>query len=190
MRDPEFFPGLLTKPTMKKILTALFILTTVAGSARAVIIGADAAYLLDSKQEYLSARVGLELKAAGPASHQLELEIGYTDDRDAGLKADLLPVTLNYRLAVAGANKLGYVFGVGAGFARASIDGASIVGPVTLHDTAFAAQTFAGVTYQVGPSTALNLGVKYLWVDDMKFAGTSVEVDDDVAIQAGFSFKF
>ena len=101
-----------------------------------------------------------------------------------------MPVTLNYRLALSGTGKLGYVFGAGAGFARSSIDGVGIAGPVRLRDTAFAAQTFAGLTYQVGPSTTVNLGLKYIWVDDMKFAGTSVAVDDDVAVQAGVSFKF
>lgn len=175
---------------MKKILTALLIATGLAASAQAVIIGADAGYLLDSEEEYFSARLGFELKANGPASHQLELEVGYTDEKDSGLKADLLPVTLNYRLQTAGSGKLGYYFGAGAGIARASIDGVSLFGPVRLRDTSFAAQAFAGVTYQVGPSTALSLGAKYIWVDDMTFVGSTVEVGDDVAIQAGFTFRF
>lgn len=175
---------------MKKFLTALFISTGLAASAPALIIGADAGYLLDSEEEYLSARLGFEFKATEQASHQLELEIGYTEAAEAGLEADLLPVTLNYRLELPGAGKFGYFVGAGAGFARTSIDGVSIFGPVRLRDTAFAAQGFAGVTYQVGPSTTLSLGAKYIWVDDANFAGTTVEVGDDVALQAGFSFKF
>jgi outer membrane protein W len=175
---------------MKKILTLLFIVTGLAASARAVIVGAEAGYLLDSEEEYLSARLGFELKAAGPASHQLELEVGYTDDHAGSFKADLLPVTLNYRLQTASTGKFGYYFGAGAGFARATIDGVSINGPVRLRDHSFAAQAFAGVTYQVGPSTNLSLGAKYIWVDDMEFVGSTVEVGDDVAIQAGFTFKF
>lgn len=175
---------------MKKILTTLLIATGLAASAQAVIIGADAGYLLDSEEEYFSARLGFELKASGPASHQLEVEVGYTDDHAGNFKADLLPVTLNYRLEIAGAGKLGYYFGAGAGFARASIDGVSINGPVRLRDDSFAAQAFVGLTYQVGPSTSLNLGAKYIWVDDMTFAGSSVEIGDDVALQAGFTFKF
>ena len=175
---------------MKKILTALLIATGLAASAQAVIIGADAGYLFDSEEEYLSARLGFELKANGPASHQLELEVGYTDEEEGALKADLLPVTLNYRFHTTGTGKFGYFAGLGAGFARASIDGVSIFGPVRLRDTSFAAQGFAGVTYQVGPSTTLNLGAKYIWVDDMTFVGSTVEVGDDVAIQAGFTFKF
>ncbi len=179
------------KNIMKKLLTALFIITGLAASAQAVIIvGADAGYLLDSEEEYLSARLGFEFKATEKASHQLELEVGYTEAEEAGLEADLLPVTLNYRLQAAGNGGFGYYAGVGAGFARTSIDGVSIFGPVRLRDTSFAAQGFAGVTYQVGPSTTLSLGAKYIWVDDADFAGTTVEVGDDVALQAGFSFRF
>src|SRR5688572_22345948 len=119
---------------MKKLLTALFIITGLAASAQAVIIGADAGYLLDSEEEYFSARLGFELKATEKASHQLELEVGYTEAEDAGLDADLLPVTLNYRLQAAGSGKFGYYAGLGAGFARTAIDGVSIFGPVRLRD--------------------------------------------------------
>lgn len=175
---------------MKKILTLLFIVTGLAASARAVIIGAEAGYLLDSEEEYVALRAGFEFKAVGPASHQLELEAGYTNEKEGGLKADLLPVTLNYRLQMAGTGKWGYYVGAGAGFARATIDGVSIFGPVRLRDNSFAAQGFAGVTYQAGPSTTLTLGAKYIWVNDMNFAGSTVEIGDDVALQAGFSFRF
>ncbi len=175
---------------MKKLLTALFITTGLAVSAQAVIIGADAGYLLDNEEEYISARLGFEFKATERASHQLELEIGYSVAKEFGLKADLLPVTLNYRLQIPGSGKLGYFVGAGAGFSRTTIDGVSIIGPVRLRDTTLALQGFAGLTYQAGPSTTLNLGAKYIWIDDANFAGTSVEVGDDVALQAGFSFRF
>ena len=175
---------------MKKLLTALFIITGLAASAQAVIIGADAGYLLDSEEEYISARLGFEFKATEKASHQLELEAGYSAAKEFGLKADLLPVTLNYRLQVPGSGKLGYFAGAGAGFSRTTIDGVSIAGPVRLRDHTLALQAFAGLAYQAGPSTTLNLGAKYIWIDDANFAGSTVEVGDDVALQAGFSFRF
>lgn len=176
---------------MKKLLTALFIITGLAASAQAVIfVGADAGYLLDSEEEYLSARLGFEFKASETASHQLELEVGYSAAKEFGLEADLLPVTLNYRLQLPGSGKFGYFVGAGAGFARTTIDGVSTGGPVRLRDTTLALQGFAGLTYQAGPSTTLNLGAKYIWIDDANFAGTTVEVGDDVALQAGFTFRF
>lgn len=176
---------------MKKLLTVLFISTGLTASAQAVLfVGGDAGYLLDSEEEYLSARVGFGFKATEQASHQLEVEIGYSAAKESGLKADLLPVTLNYRLQLPGSGKLGYFVGAGAGFARTTIDGVSIVGPVRLRDTTLALQGFAGLAYQVGPSTTLNLGAKYIWIDDANFAGSTVEVGDDVALQAGFTFRF
>lgn len=82
----------------------------------------------------------LPCRATEQASHQLELEVGYTQAKEAGLDADLLPVTLNYRLQAAGRGKFGYYAGLGAGFARTAIDGVSIFGPVRLRNTSFAAQ--------------------------------------------------
>lgn len=185
---PETF-GTIQQP-MKKLLFSFLLTTGVAVSAHAVIIGAETGYLLDSEEEYLSFRAGFELKAAGPRSHQLELEIGHTKEEESGIDGRLVPVTLNYRLQAAGSGKWGYYAGLGAGAARVSIDGASIVGPVRLRDTTFAAQAFAGVTYQAGPSTTLHLGAKYIWIDDVTLASTSFKVGDDVALQAGFSFRF
>jgi opacity protein-like surface antigen len=104
--------------------------------------------------------------------------------------ADLLPVTLNYRLQGGLQGAFGYYAGAGAGFARTRLDGASINGPVRLSDNSFAAQAFAGVTYQASPTITLNLGAKYIWIDEVKFGGTRFEVDDDVAFSAGISLKF
>lgn len=177
---------------MKKYIIAslLFITGGVVASAQTVVAGADVGYLVDSEAEYLTARLGFEFKTSGPMSHQLGLEIGFTDDKESGVTADLLPVTANYRLAVAGAQRFGWYAGFGLGFARARIDGVSTNGPVRLSDNAFAAQGFAGITYQVGPSTALTLGARYIWIDDVNFAGTSFEVGDDLALSAGFNFRF
>lgn len=176
---------------MKKFLTTLLVLSGLAASAQAaVIIGVDAGYLIDSEEEFVSARVGFELANTNAFSHQLELEVGYTEDKEFGAKADLLPVTVNYRFVAPSSGAWGYFAGIGAGMARARIDGVSIVGPVKLRDEAFAAQAFAGVTYQAGHNVTLSLSAKYLWIDDVNFAGTSVEVGDDVALSAGISFKF
>lgn len=176
---------------MKKILTAsLLLLTALTASAQTVVTGAEAGYLLDSEEAYLSGRVGLELRANGPFSHQLEIEVGYTDKKEFGVKADLLPVTLNYRLVVSGPQRVGWYLGGGAGFARTRMDGVSIGGPIKLRDESFAAQGFAGLTYQAGPSTTLSLGAKYIWIDDVTLAGTRFSVEDDVGLTGGITFRF
>lgn len=178
---------------MKKLLLAsLLLLTGLTASAQTtVIFGADAGYLLDSEEEYLTARLGFEYRGSERGSHQLELEVGYTEAEPTFTsEAELIPLTANYRFVAQGPNRLGWYAGAGLGIAWTRIDGVSIFGPVRLRDHSFAAQAFAGLAFQVGPSTSLNLGAKYLWVDDVSLAGTSIEVGDDVALSAGISIRF
>jgi opacity protein-like surface antigen len=176
---------------MKKLLIAsLFLLSSGLTASAQVLVGAEAGYLLDSEEEFLAGRIGYEVRASDFRSHQVELEIGYTDSGEAGTKADLLPVMANYRLVTTTSNRFGWHVGAGAGFTRARVQGVSTVGPVTLKDNSFSAQAFAGVHWQPGPSTQLTLGARYLWIDDVTFAGTKFKVGDDVAISAGVSFRF
>lgn len=176
---------------MKKILSPILFLAGLAtASQAAVIVGADVGYLVDSQEEYLTARAGFEVARGAAFSHQLELEAGFSEAKEAGLRADLQPITLNYRAVAAGEGPWGWTLGAGAGVARVKLAGASIVGPVSLRDEPFAAQAFAGVTYAATPAVSLSLGAKYLWIDDASFGGVRFEVDDDVALSAGVSFRF
>ncbi|MBA4137719.1 MAG: hypothetical protein C0518_10420 [Opitutus sp.] len=176
---------------MKKFLTTLLVLSGLAASAQAaVIVGLDAGYLVDSEEEFISARVGFEVANTSAFSHQLELEIGYTDTKEFGLKGEIIPLLANYRFVAPSSGAWGYHAGVGAGMARSSIKGSFGGFGVDFNDESFAAQAFAGVTYQAGSNVTLSLGAKYLWIDDVNFAGASVEVGDDVALSAGISFKF
>jgi opacity protein-like surface antigen len=175
---------------MKKLIAPLFLATALAASAQNFTTGFDVGHLVDNEETYYAGRIGYVLKTDEKFSQQIELEIGYADSRNAAFKADLMPVTLNYRLTSVGSPRLGWFAGVGAGYARAELDGVGIAGPVRLHDTLFAAQAFAGVSYNFTPAAALNVGAKYLWADDAKFAGTRLESGDDVALTAGLSFRF
>ncbi len=176
---------------MKKIILTLFVISALAAAARAsAIVGADVGYLADSKEAYFSSRIGYELAVRSNVSHQLELEVGYTETEEAGASADLLPVTVNYRVQGGLDRGFGYYAGAGLGFARTRVDGVSIGGPVRLSDNSFAAQAFAGITYQATPAVTLSVGAKYIRISDVNLAGTTFEVDDDVALSAGISFKF
>jgi hypothetical protein len=176
----------------KHLLASLLLLSGLAASAQTTVsFGADAGYLIDSEEEFLTARLGFEYRGTETASHQLELEIGYTEaEPTITSEAELIPLTANYRFVSRGPNRLGWHAGAGLGVAWTRIDGVSIFGPVRLRDHSFAVQAFAGINYQVGPSTALTLGAKYIWVDEVKLAGTSIEVGDDVALSAGVTFRF
>ncbi len=175
---------------MKKLLLLLPLLAAAAASAQSLTTGAEVGYLLDSEETYYSGRIGVALPVSGPYSHQLEVEVGYADSRAASFKADLMPVTLNYRLAGNATGRLGWFAGAGAGFARVGLDGVGIAGPVRLRDTSFAAQGFAGVSYQFTPAAAAHVSAKYIWADDANFAGTRLKIGDDVALTAGLSIKF
>lgn len=175
---------------MKKLIAPLFLATALAASAQNFTAGFDVGHLVDNEETYYAGRLGYVLKTDEKFSQSVELEAGYADSRNAAFRADLLPVTLNYRLESVGSTRLGWFAGVGAGFARAELDGVGIGGPVRLHDTLFAAQAFAGASIRLGNITRLNLGAKYLWTDDAKFAGTRLDSGDDVALTAGLSIRF
>lgn len=175
---------------MKKFLLPLFLASVVAVSAQTLVTGVDVGYLIDADETYTTARFGWQFKANETFAHELGAEIGYTRATEAGGKASLMPVTLNYRLASPISGRLGYTFGVGAGFARVRADGVSIGGPVTLRDTSFAAQGFTGLTWQASDAVALTAGAKYIWIDDVRLAGTSVEIGDDIAFSLGLQVRF
>lgn len=187
---------------MKKILTIALLAASLAVSAQAVIVGFEAGYLTDNNDAYFSARIGHEVKADTSLSHQLEAEIGYTEHSEAislGLapgdtvtsKTKLTPLTLNYRVEMARTDKLGFYFGAGIGVARVSFGFPGSGRPwISSSDNVLALQGFAGVTYKATATTSLHLGLKYLWIDDVKVMGVSAAVGDDLAIMAGVSFKF
>ncbi len=174
----------------KTISTLLFTAGLAAVAQAAVIVGADVGYLVDNREEYLTARAGFEVARGAAFSHQLEVEAGYSESSEAGLTADFQPIMLNYRAVASADGPWGWTLGAGAGVARVKLAGASIVGPVNLRDEPFAAQAFAGVTYAATPAVSLSLGAKYLWIDDASFGGVRFDVDDDVALSAGVSIRF
>lgn len=174
--------------TMKKFVSLALIAASLAVSARALVVGADAGYLLDSQEEYISGRIGHAFASNDSLVHHVELELGYSSQKESGGKGSFLPVTVNYRAQSIAANKLGFYYGVGAGFARTKVS----INVPSLSDsgTSFAAQAFVGLSYQVSDNGALHLGVKYIWIDDVDLLGSSIEVGDDIALSAGFSVKF
>jgi opacity protein-like surface antigen len=184
---------------MKKLLSLALIAISLAVSARALIVGAEIGYLTDNQDAYYSGRMGWDFKSGAELSHQLELEVGYTQHSEtvpflsstATAKSKITPCTVNYRAETTRASKLGYYFGAGVGLARTSFSmPGSGVPSISDSASGFAVQAFTGVSYQPSTATTLHLGVKYLWIDDVDLFGSSVEVGDDIAITAGVSFKF
>jgi len=178
---------------MKKILAIALLTAGFAVSAPAVIVGASVGYLTDSKEAYFAVRAGTEFSSNATLSHNGEFEIGYTSDSEGGAKASILPLTLNYRAQFAGTGKIGGYAGFGAGFARTSV---SVPGSglprISANGTSFAAQGFAGVSFQLSPTASLDFGARYIWIDDVKLQlwGVKAEVGDDLALECSLHLRF
>lgn len=171
---------------MKQIVSLALLATSLAVSAKALVVGADVGYLTDAKEAYYSARVGQQFAVRDTLTPEVDLELGYSHQKDSGVKADFVPLTINYRLESTAADKIGYHFGLGAGVAFTDVSGFGL----SDNGSSFAAQAFAGVSYQAAPTVKLHAGVKYIWIDDVKLFGTKVDVGDDLALTAGVSVKF
>ncbi|HEY8995303.1 MAG TPA: outer membrane beta-barrel protein [Lacunisphaera sp.] len=171
---------------MKKFVSLALIATSLAVSAQALILAGSAGYLVDSEEEYLTARIGHEFKATSSLSHQGEIEFAYTGSKESGVKANIYPITANYRLVNTVSEKVSYHFGAGAGLAISEVSGYGI----SDSGSSFTAQGFAGLDYRLSPNVTAQLGAKYIWIDNVKLFGTSIEVGDDIALSAGISIRF
>lgn len=176
---------------MKKILITLLVAAGLATSAQALIVGASVGYLTDAKEAYYTARVGSEFSSTNSVTHIGEFEIGYTSQTDGGVRGEFMPVTANYRAQFAGTGKVSYYAGLGAGFARTSVRiPGSGVRYISDSGTSFAAQAFAGVSFLLSDTASLDLGARYIWLDNVNLLGANIHLGDDTSIEAGMHFKF
>lgn len=198
---------------MNKIVSiALLAISLAVTSAQAVITGVSAGYLTDSKREYIAARIGTEFSSSPTLSHIGEFEVGYTDDSDSFVKIRMMPVTANYRVEFKGNGNFTPYLGAGFGATDVhikvdattfwtSLGSASLIDPFIIspnpyvihenHDAwAFTLQGFGGVSYKITNQASLNVGARYIWIDDIHFLGSKIKVGDDVSLELGLHFKF
>lgn len=171
---------------MKKIVAIALLAASSAIPAHAVIVGASVGYLTDAQDTYIAARVGGVFNSSNSINSIGEFEIGYTSDSEGGAKASILPLTLNYRAEFRSGQMLDYYLGAGAGMARTRVSGFG----VSDSDSSFVAQAFAGASFRMTDNTSFDVGLRYIWLDDVKLAGQSIELGDDLAIEAGMHFRF
>jgi hypothetical protein len=200
---------------MKKTLAIVGLgVATAVASARTPYVGASVGYLLDSKEEYLSARVGFDIAETAKLRHSLEAEVGNTTDRDGqSSRGSITPITLNYRATAPLGEKwtLSSGFGVGASVVDVRIRGwyGMVVGSFTSTDDytgfytnsygyydksdramAFTWQAFVGGEFQIAHSLSITASARYLWIGDATLWGDSFRVGDDVSLELGVSWKF
>jgi opacity protein-like surface antigen len=185
---------------MKKLVLLTLLATSLATQAAAAITaGIELGYLTDGQEAYWSGRGGWAFNTSGSLSHQVELEIGHTEDKAAfggpagplSFKMKITPLTINYRVETTPADKLGFYFGAGLGQSRVSISGAgSGVPNISDSDNAFTVQAFTGLSYKATPATTLHAGLKYLRIGEAELFGATDDVGDDLILTAGVSIRF
>jgi opacity protein-like surface antigen len=171
---------------MKKIISLFVAAISLAVTANALHFGASAGYLVDGEEAYYTVRGGLTLKSTSAIIHSAELELGYSELSDSGVNLEIIPLMANYRAELTNGSRFSTYFGAGAGAARVKLGGFG----VSDYDTVFAAQAFVGASFKPSTKVSLNVGIRYIWIDDATLFGFTGEIGDDVAIEAGISFKF
>jgi opacity protein-like surface antigen len=181
---------------MRTLLAVFALLTAVPTvSTAAPYVGASAGYLVDAKEDFLSARVGWAVFNDQRLTHALELEVGRYHEDYLGNVMQLVPVMANYRLTTTLSDRVGLYLGAGAGVAlvevrlRYWLEGRYHT--VTDDDTTFAAQAFVGTQIRVTDRLTALVGARYLRVNDIKLWGRlDLEMGHDVALEAGVTWRF
>lgn len=172
---------------MKSLPAVLLLLTALPAFAAGGYVGADVGYLTDSQEAFYAAHVGFDVAKSNRLVQGAEVEIGYTTDRDSGIKGDILPVMANYRLTFGAPEaKVGCYLAGGIGASNVRLSGYGL----SDHSWAFTLQALGGLDYKVATNTTLKLGLRYLWIDDVTLFGYKAEVGDDLAIETGVSVRF
>ena len=171
---------------MKKLLTLIALTCASSAFAANPYVGASIGYLIDGEEDFYTFRVGTEIAQDKSLTHSLEGEIGYTSEKESGLKLEVIPVMANYRLTGGLGTNTNFRFysGAGLGFSRQKLTG-------WVRDDAwtFAGQVFGGVETSLTPRTSATLGARYLWLNKYTIANVGIGSTDDVAIELGIHFR-
>jgi opacity protein-like surface antigen len=172
---------------MKRLLINILVLTAaVATASAAPHLGVSAGYLIDSKESLVAARAGFEAFKSGTASHQIELEVGYTSDSEFNIDLDLVPILANYRITAPLSTKMDFFGGLGLGTTRTKLSGFGL----SDSGNAFTTQVFGGVAFNPSPKVAITAAARYLRIDDVELFGFKAKVGDDVSLELGLAFRF
>lgn len=120
-------------------------------------------------------------------------------------EVEIMPLTLNYKIAGKfGGGAWGWYAGAGVGVAFIDVDyNASYIANVPAQsrlwrysddDTVFAAQAFAGLTWNPSQDVQIYTGFRYIYIDDPEFGvapGLGIDVElDDYMFEIGARFYF
>ena len=175
--------------------------------------GGSVGYLTDFETEMYTLHAGVDLpNQLGGWDQAVYLEVGYatldetfsssddngyeSSDPPAGMNggkrvpvkfdADLIPVTLNYKLERPLSDALNMYMGVGLGMVNVDVSG----GGDSDDDWTFYGQIFAGLLYNVNETWEIYGGGRWIYIDDFELFGTDVDHQDDFMLELGTRVNF
>lgn len=155
-------------------------------SAATPYIGGSVGYLVDGEDPIYGGKFGVEFVQNNSISHSFEGELLYSTSKDYGVKFDVLPAMVNYRLGVPVSTRLYLNFGGGIGVSRVSIKYYSIDDS----DTAFTYQVLGTLGYHITRNVALEGNLRYLNIGTAKLAWIKGDVGDDTSLELGLKYRF
>jgi opacity protein-like surface antigen len=172
---------------MKKLIRLLALCASSSAFAGNLYLGTSAGYLVDSEEGYYAAQFGYAFAPTGPVASHVELEVGYTSERESGISGHIVPVMANYRGVVPfGQSPVSAYFGAGLGGSNVRVSGYGW----SDNSWGFTYQALAGLQYKASETVSLTLGARYIDIDNVSLFGVNSDVGDDVSIEAGVRFKF
>ncbi|BCU77270.1 hypothetical protein [Luteolibacter sp. LG18] len=173
-------------------------------------VGASAGYLIDFEEPMYTAQFGRDLPMnLGGWCTAAYLELGYTDKSENRIvdlqrqvfinfdeELQVIPLTLNFKLERPITNNLNVFIGGGLGVAFTEFESHSLVAQIKQSDTVFAAQIFAGLTYNVSRDFQVYGGARWIYVDfeaptlPAPFGSSGLDFDSQAFIELGMRYHF
>ena len=96
-------------------------------------------------------------------------------------EADILPITINYKLERALTESLNMYLGGGIGVVNLDLSG----GGMSDDDWTFYGQVFAGILYNVNETWEIYGGARWIYMDDSTLFGMDIDNQDDFMVEIG-----
>jgi opacity protein-like surface antigen len=173
---------------MNKKLKALVlaVISSLGCSAATPYIGGSVGYLVDSEEPIYGGKIGVEFAQNNSIFHSVEGEVLYSTLNVDGVRFDLLPLMLNYRLGASATEKLYFNFGGGIGASRVSLK----YYWVKDSDTAFTYQLLGTIGYRLTRNVAVEGNVRYLNIGSYELVGVKFGQGDDASLELGLKYRF
>lgn len=179
---------------MKRCLALVAFLGTTTLSWGAGYLGVSAGYLTDGEEPIYFGRFGFEVFKTGTMAHFLEGELGYTTSSEmfdtTRAQSDFTFYMANYRLHTPIAPFVDLEAGGGIGIGNVDLRLTDTGFNFGDDDGALALQAFALLSFNVGPALDLTVGGRYISLGDATIFGIEAEIEDDLAVEVGMTFRF